>query len=140
MVSWDVAERTIESTSGACRYSLEEVLEQPAGSLSAACEAEVGRILEAKAHYKAGAGKPRRGGDKSGTDAPTTSSRTGPKSEQTEDHATQAATVVLTFVTLVLVAVVALAYCASVGRPKRGGRRLHKKKQERIRERGKKRR
>lgn len=49
----DVAERTIESTSSACRYSLEEVLEQPAGSLSAACEAEVGRILEAKAHHKA---------------------------------------------------------------------------------------
>lgn len=49
----DVAERTIESTSSACRYSLEEALEQPAGSLSAACEAEVGRILDDKAHHKA---------------------------------------------------------------------------------------
>ncbi|CAM9128929.1 unnamed protein product [Hapterophycus canaliculatus] len=141
-VSWDLAESILDSTSSACRENLEDVLEQPAAILSPACRAEIGRILERKSD-NGDDSKPRRGGGKSGAqDDTATTSGTGSKHDISNADGTHTATIVLSFISCVLVAVVGLAYFLRGGRkrPTRGGKRLHKKKQDRIRERGKKRR
>ncbi|CAN0121912.1 unnamed protein product [Laminaria digitata] len=139
---WDIAERTIDSTSRGCRGKLQDALERHTANLSAACRAEVGRTLERQS--RRGDDKPRRGekGGAGNSYSPTSSS-TGRKDGKLKAE-TNPATIVLTFVTCALVAFAAMAYFVSGGRSQggrhttRSGKRLHKK--DRARERAKKRR
>ncbi|CAM9435471.1 unnamed protein product [Scytosiphon promiscuus] len=142
MVSWDFAESILDSTSSACRENLEDVLEQRMAILSPTCRAEIGRILERKSS-NGDDSKSRRGSGKTGAqDDSATTAGTGSIHDKSNADGSHTATIVISFISCVLVAVVAVAYFLSRGRkrPTRGGKRLHKKKQDRIRERGKKRR
>lgn len=146
MVSWDVAERTLDSLSNSCRGELQAALERPSPSpLTPVCRTEVGSLL---GHQSRGEELPQKtkGDGQRVKSVPIQDEGIGPESSPAGAHPAHPATIVLSFVMCALVVFAAIGYYVSGGgglngrQPTRHDKRLHKKKNDRPRERGKKRR